>query len=404
MTPNTFSVQFIIKADKKDNGGFVPIYAKVFINGSKIELSTFQKVNPLHWDKTKRQLKPNIKTANEVNQFLENFKSRIYTCYSKLIASEEDLTATTFKSKFYGNKIVEKLPKIIEVAEQHNKNFESLIGVKYSYGSFKNYKTTLKYLKEFIPLIYKQKDIELTKVNFNFCEQFYSYLTTEKTCTTNGANKQIQRLKKIINYSIKQGYINFNPMATYTLEFKPVTKIALTQDEVNRLAKMTFSRKTLENVRNAFLFQCYTGISYADVKRLSKKHLHTDDKKMLWIKMERAKTTTYFSVPLLPKALDILEQYKDLKQKGDLLLPVLSNHKMNSHLKLIQELAKINKNLTTHLARHTFATTITLGNGVPIETVSRMLGHTKLSTTQVYAKVLDNKIANDMEVLKDILK
>lgn len=403
MTPNTFSVQFIIKVDKMDNGGFVPIYAKVFINGTKIELSTFQKVNPNHWDKSKKQIKTNTKTANEINQFLENFKSRIYACYSKLILSDQDLNASTFKNKFYGNKVVEKLPKIIEVALQHNKNFESLIGVKYSYGSYKNYKTTLKYLQQFVPKMYNVKDIELTKVNFNFCEKFYSFLTTEKSCKTNGANKQIQRLKKIINYAIKQGYINFNPMATFSLEFKPVNKIALTQDEINKLSKMTFSRTTLDNVRNAFLFQCYTGLSYADVKRLSIKHLHKDDNGKLWIKMERAKTTTYFSVPLLPKALEILEKYKELKLKGDLILPVLTNQQMNNNLKLIQELAKINKNLTTHLARHTFATTITLGNGVPIETVSRMLGHTKLSTTQVYAKVLDNKIANDMEVLKEKL-
>jgi site-specific recombinase XerD len=404
MTPNTFSVQFIIKADKQDNGGFVPIYAKIFINGCKIELSTFQKISPSHWDKTKRQVKPHIKTAIEVNQFLEKFKSRIYSCYSKLMGTDEDLNATTFKSKFYGKAIVEKVPKIIEVAEQHNKNFESLIGVKYSHGSFKNYRTTLKYLKEFIPKAYKLSDLELKKVNFTFCEKFYSFLTTEKSCNTNGANKQIQRLKKIINYSIKQGFIHFNPMATFSLEFKPVNKIALTTDEINRVAEITFQRETLANVRNVFLFQCYTGLSYADVKRVSKKHLQADDKGKLWIRMERAKTTTYFSVPLLPKALEILELYSELNHKEGYLLPVLSNQKMNDNLKVIQEIAKINKSLTTHLARHTFATTITLGNGVPIETVSRMLGHTKLSTTQVYAKVLENKIERDMKQLSKKLK
>lgn len=399
MATNTFTIKFVVKHEKMDKKGEVPVYAKLFINGKKLELTTNRKVLPENWAENQSVNDPSL------NTYLELFKAKLYDAYSKLTLSHEYLTPELFKEVLAGKKPKEeKKHFLIQTTEQHNKNFESLIGVKYSYGSYKNYKTTLKYLKEFIPLIYKQKDIELNKVNFNFCEQFYSFLTTEKTCTTNGANKQIQRLKKIINYSIKQGYINFNPMATFTLEFKPVTKIALTQDEVNRLAKMTFSRKTLENVRNAFLFQCYTGLSYADVKRLAKKHLHTDDKGNLWIKMERAKTTTYFSVPLLPKALEILEQYKELKQKGDLLLPVLSNHKMNSHLKLIQELAKINKNLTTHLARHTFATTITLGNGVPIETVSRMLGHTKLSTTQVYARVLDNKIANDMEVLKGKLK
>jgi site-specific recombinase XerD len=404
MTPNTFSVQFIIKKDKMDNGGLVPIYAKVFINGNKIELSTFQKINPNQWDKGRRQLKTHIKTANEVNQFLENFRSRIYACYSKLVASEEELNSATFKNKFYGKKVEAKQHKLIEVTTQHNINFESLIGIKYSYGSYKNYKTTLKYLTEFVLSTYKAKDIELTKVNFSFCEKFYSFLTTVKDCKTNGANKQIQRLKKIINYSIKQGYINFNPMATFTLEFKPVNKIALTQEEVNRLANTAFERQTVNNVRNVFLFQCYTGLSYADVKSLSKKHLHLNENGKLWIKMDRAKTSTSFSVPLLPKAIEILDLYKEATFSNDLLLPVLSNQKMNEYLKLIQELVKINKPLTTHLARHTFATTITLGNGVPIETVSRMLGHTKLSTTQIYAKVLDMKIGKDMDDLENKIK
>ncbi len=404
MTPNTFSVQFIIKQDKQDNGGLVPVYAKVFINGSKIELSTFRKINPNHWDKAKKQIKPTVKNATEVNQFLEDFKSRIYACYSKLIASSNELSAEGFKNQFYGKKEKKNTPQIIEAAQKHNQNFESLIGIKYSYGSYKNYKTTLKYLQEFVPETFNKKDVPLTEINFKFCEAFFHFLTTKKNCQTNGANKQLQRVKKIVNYAIKQGYINYNPMATYTLEFKPVNKIALTLDEVRRISNLKLNRKTLETVKDIFLFQCYTGISYSDAKRLSSINISKDRKEQKWVKMTRAKTQTLFSVPLLPQANEILEKYLKESIENNAILPVLSNQKMNDNLKVIQELAAISKNLTTHLARHTFATTITLNNGVPIETVSRMLGHTKLSTTQMYAKVLDDKIAKDMDALKEKLK
>lgn len=399
MATNTFTIKFVVKNEKIDKHGQIPIYAKLFINGKKLELTTNRKTLPESWgDNTSL-------TDKSLNTYLELFKSKLYDAYSKLILGDEYITPELFKDVMAGKKPKEvKKHFLIEITNQHNQNFESLIGIKYSYGSYKNYKTTLKYLQEFVLSKYNAKDIELNKVDYNFCEKFYSFLTTEKSCKTNGANKQIQRLKKIINYSIKQGFIHFNPMATFSLEFKPINKIALTTDEINKVAEIIFQRETLANVRNVFLFQCYTGLSYADVKRLTRNHVQPDDKGKLWIKMERTKTTTYFSVPLLPKALEILENYSELNHKEGYLLPVLSNQKMNDNLKVIQELAKINKSLTTHLARHTFATTITLGNGVPIETVSRMLGHTKLSTTQIYAKVLDNKIERDMDELKIKLK
>lgn len=404
MRPNTFGVHFIIRSNRVDRDGLVPIYAKVNINNKILMLTTNNRIRPQDWVSSKELPKPTSKSAKEITEAIEAFKSRIYRAYSQIIASHQELTAENLKDAFYGKRKEKKTHGLIQVATEHNQHFESMLEIKYSKGSYKNYKTTLKYLIEFIPVSFKVKDIPLERVNYKFCEAYFTFLTTEKKCQVNGANKQVQRLKKIVNYAIKQGYISQNPMSGFTLTFSPVNKIALTLTEINKLQNLELKTETLRNVRNVFLLQCFTGLAYSDIKMLTIQNIQEDDKGDLWIRMDRKKTQIPFSVPLLAPALAILNTYLLSREINQPLLPVLSNQKMNYNLKIIQELAGLSKNLTTHLARHTFATTITLGNGVPIETVSRMLGHTKLSTTQVYAKVLDNKIADDMNNLKIIMK
>ncbi|MEQ1799858.1 MAG: site-specific integrase [Lacibacter sp.] len=400
MTQNTFSVHFVVRSNRVDKKGHAPIYARITINKQLLQFSINHKINPIEWDNSVEQAKLNSKSSSVINQAIESFKSRIYQAYSKIVATSEELTAEKLKEAFYGNKRQVKVISLIETATEHNRNFESMIGIKYSYGSYKNYKTSLKYLCEFVPKYFKKKDIPLELVNYRFCEAFYGFLTTEKKCKVNGANKQLQRLRKIVNYALKQGYLNRNPMASFTLQFTPVNKVALTIEEIGWLQQLDLKRDILQKVRDAFLLQCYTGLAYADIKQLSIENIHRDISKGYWIKMNRQKSKIAFSVPLLTPALAILEKYLSDIQVNRPLLPIFSNQKMNQNLKIIQELAGISKNLTTHLARHTFATTITLANGVPIETVSRMLGHTKLSTTQMYAKVLDSKIGHDMMELK----
>lgn len=208
----------------------------------------------------------------------------------------------------------------------------------------------------------------------------------------------------MIHYAIRSGYISVDPMASYALTFKPAKRFALTLLELSVLEALDLQRKDLRQVRDIFVFQCYTGLSYIDIKRLESIHIHQDDKGELWFKMDRQKTGVSFAIPLLNPALRILKNYTEDGSINPLLFPVLSNQKMNDYLKIIQEIAGLQKNLTTHLARHTFATTITLSNNVPIETVSRMLGHTNIRTTQIYAKVLDLKIESDMADLKNRIK
>lgn len=402
MTPNTFSVRFVIRTDRIDIEGSAPIYALITINGERIHLSINHKIKPKNWLTKQAIAKNNSKANQEINTAIESFKSRIYNAYSNLLSKNKPLTAEELKNELFGETKIEKSKTLIEVATEHNLHFEKMIGIKYSYGSYKNYKTTLKYIKEFIPEFYGKKDISLMEVKYKFAEEFFSFLTTRKTCKQNGANKQIQRLKKILNFAINHGYLQQSQMSGYKLNFTPVNKIALTQQEINSIERLDLQRDVLKRVKDVFLLQCYTGLSYADIKALKPSNIHLRNENNYMIIMQRAKTKISFTVPLLEPAQRIIEQYTSLEGSLDTpIMKVISNQKMNDNLKIIQELAGISKNLTTHLARHTFATTITLGNGVPIETVSRMLGHTKLSTTQLYAKVLDHKIISDMDILKE---
>ena len=396
----TFKVHFVLKVEKTNQKGLAPIFARIRLNGTKMEISTNRVIYPDNWSPENEAAHPLTKANKELNQYLETFKGKVYSGYSTLLGSGQDLSSELLRHAIFGNPL-KKRYNLIEVAKEHNEQFERLIGRKYSYGSFKNYKTTLKYLIEFIPIEYKRLDIPLEKADYKFCEKFFGYLTSIKSCKTNGANKQIQRVKKIINFAIRSGYIQTNLTAAFSLHFTPVRKIALTQEEINIITKLPLQRDTLRLVRDAFIFQCYTGLSYSDIKGLKKGHIYTDAKQSLWIKMERQKTKVAFSVPLLKIAADLLKKYQLAKVDKEFIFPILSNQKMNDNLKIIQEIAGINKNLTTHLARHSFATTITLNNDVPIETVSKMLGHTNIRTTQAYAKVLDTKIGVDMAKLKD---
>jgi site-specific recombinase XerD len=403
MANNTFSIHFYIKKEKLNKNGLAPIVAKVKINGMKAEFSTTRTVAPHLWMADKEQVRSSDANLKQINEHLESFKTKLYATYSKLLRNDVELTTEAFKTALAGKKDDRSVPSFIELIKEHNLDYEKLVGIKYTPGGYKCYKTTLKYVTEFTTFKYGRRDIRLEEVNFKFCEGFFAWLTSCKNCKINGANKQIQRIKKLLNFSIRLGYINANPMHTYPLKFRIQERIALNDIELKTMIELSLQRDTLKEVKDVFLFQCYTGLSYSDVCRLSKEHLVEGRDGVLWIKMKRAKTNVSFSIPLLEPARKLLDKYSNSLSKKSTLLPVLSNQKMNENLKLIQKLAGLPKNLTSHLARHTFATTITLTNGVPIETVSKMLGHTSLKTTQIYAKVVDTKIQEDMKVLAEKL-
>ena len=283
---------------------------------------------------------------------------------------------------------------------------KELVGSEFAVGTYTRYETTLKHVKAFLLYQFKTEDILLKKLNLSFITDFEFYMRKERGCNNNSAIKYIKNVRKVINLAIKQNWLVTDPFKSFDGKVKQVKTTFLTQEELDTLENKEFAVKRLEEIRDVFLFCCYTGYAYVDVSQLTQDDVITKLDGSAWIYHERQKTGVNQNVPLLPRALEIVKKYCDHPQckAENRLLPVKSNQKMNAYLKEIQTLCSISKNLTTHLARHTFATTVTLSNGVPLETVSKLLGHSEIKMTQHYAKVIEKKLGDDMSVLREKLQ
>lgn len=279
---------------------------------------------------------------------------------------------------------------------------EERIGVDVVKSTLVKYKTVLYKLRTFLYKKLNRKDIHLKELNLKFVIDFENYLKVDCSISHNTCMKYIRDLKKVLNMAVDNEWLDKNPFSRFKCSYKKVVREILTDNELSLLSEKEFSIQRLEEVRDIFLFCCYTGYAFVDVEKLSQNDVAIGIDGGKWIFTNRKKTGTSSNVPLLPPAQEIIEKYTNhpaCNEKGKL-LPVKSNQKMNAYLKEVADLCGISKKLTMHIARHTFAITITLSNGVPIETVSKLLGHTKLATTQIYAKVLEHKVSADMSVLK----
>ena len=306
------------------------------------------------------------------------------------------MTAEKVKNEFLG--ISEHHETLLDLFQKHNEDVLKLVGISKSTGTYQKYERTRWHLENFLLLKYQLKDISLKEIKPIFIWDFEIYLMTNGKCQTNTTAKFMQYFKRIILLARNNGLIAIDPFANYKTHLTKVDRGYLTQVNVEKILKKEFVIKRLELVRDIFIFSCFTGLSYIDVKNLTNKEIRTSFDNNLWIMTKRQKTKVDSNILLLDVPKMILEKYKG-KSVNDHVLPILSNQKMNAYLKEIGDLCEIDKELTFHLARHTFATTITLAKGVPIETVSKMLGHTNIRTTQIYARITDSKISNDMQAL-----
>lgn len=270
------------------------------------------------------------------------------------------------------------------------------------YGTLKNYTTTATYLIDYLRKQYHNSDIYLKHINYQFTLGFESYLRTLDGLHNNGLMKHMERFKKLMRLAEHLDWIERNPTKRFKLRFDAVDMVYLSKQELEKLKTEELENPTLCLNRDIFIFACYTGLAYGDVKALGKNHLQigVDGKK--WIYTRRSKTNTPVRIPLLEAAEKIIDRYQDhpKAERNNTLLPVYSNQKTNQYLKEVAKKVKVKKKLSFHTARHSFATTVTLANGVPIETVSKLLGHTKISTTQIYARVIDSKIFRDIDDLR----
>ena len=404
-TNSTFSIIFFTRKSRSKSDK-LSIYARVTVNGKRSEISLKRCVNVLEWNSFKNRGRGSSSKIQILNRYLDYVYGKLLDCQKQLLEEFKIVSCHSIKARYLGEDDHQKT--LQELMTYHNTNMDSVLKP----GTMKNYYTTENYLNRFLLAKLKTKDIYLKQLNYRFITDFEHYLRNYRNTkqqlmmTNNGVMKHLERLKKMINLAIKLEWIIKNPFQKFQLKFDKYDRQYLTERELDLIENTYFKQERLEKVKDIFIFSCYTGLSYIDVKELT---IHQIVKRMdnkYWIHTKREKTNEIVKIPILPKALEVIEKYKSNSEKANetRLLPLCSNQKTNSYLKEIMTACGIHKNVTFHVARHTFATTVMLTNGVPLETVSKLLGHTKLSTTQIYARVLDTKISEDISNLLERLE
>ena len=396
---NLLSILFFIKKSKDKNANQAIVYLRITYDGRRSEVSTLRKVSLSKWNSKANKVGGSSIEAKQVNRNLDIIKNRIYEIYQKFLENEEEITAVKIKDEFLGNNKIQK--SILQMFEEHNIRMEKLVGKDYSFRTLQRYKTTKKHLAAFITSSFKMKDYPVKDIDVKFINAFIYYLKTALDLSHNSALKYLSYLKKIVRIAYANGWVEKDPFYNFKLKVQVIDRGFLTKEEIIKIMEKEFTIPRMEHVRDVFLFSCYTGLAYVDVYKLTADDIIKGIDGNKWIKTKRTKTKTLSSIPILPVAEKLIEKYEDLESPTGKLLPVYSNQKTNSYLKEIADSCGIKKNLTFHMARHTFATTVTLSNGVPIESVSKMLGHRSLKTTQHYAKILDEKLSEDMNQLKE---
>lgn len=400
MLEKSFSLLFYLKKPKNYSIGKMPVYLRITVDGIPKEISTGRNCDPDKWNSNAGRINGTKEEAKVFNAYLDTLQTKVYEVRRMLLEKNEIITAEGLRNILKGTG--DKAKMIIAIFQQHNDQMKSLVGKDFSPATLERYKTSLEHTKSFMEWKYGVSDMDIRKMDFEFVSQYEFWLKTFRNCNHNTTIKYIANFRKIVNRCIRHGWLEKDPFLGFKMTKKEVIPEFLTENEIGILADKIYSTERLTQVRDIFLFCCYTGLAFADVKKLKNSEIGIGIDGSKWIFTNRQKTGSISRIPILPFALDIIEKYKDHPTciNSEKVLPVLCNQKYNEYLKEIANLSGIRKILTTHTARHTFATTITLSNGVPMESVSKMLGHKNLKTTQHYAKVLDKKISDDMNLLK----
>ena len=395
------TLHFYAKSTKSNAAGLLPIYVRLTVDGKRLEFSTKKFVEQSKWSSELSKMKGTTEEARSINSYLDMMKSKVFDAQMQMMHRNELLTIDNFKEKLLGTELRSRM--LIPIFQDHNNKIKELVGKEYAPGTLERYKTSLSHTVEFLQWKYKISDIEITKIDHAFITDYEFWLRSVRNCANNTAVKYIKNFSKIIKICLANNWIDRNPFSNYKSKVKEVERVYLTEKEIQNIIEKDFKTERLSLVRDIFLFSCFTGLAYIDVKNLTKSHISIGIDGEKWIFTHRQKTESASKIPILPVTQMIIDKYSDHPQSNseDKLLPILSNQKMNAYLKEIAGVCEIEKELTFHIARHTFATTVTLTNGVPIESVSKMLGHKSLRTTQHYAKVLDKKVSEDMMVLRD---
>lgn len=406
METQSFGVCFLIRKCKADRKR-ADIYARITVDGQQKEFSVKEQIDTSSWNSQKGMIKGNCIAVKSINDHLDNIRLSIKDKYRKLQEGMELITAQSVKDAYLGTQNALKGHMLKELLSYYKKIWEP----KLKKGGFKNYKTTIKYLELFLDNKYPSGDIFLSQVNGQFATDFEHFIRTtpikeHDPCKGNGVGKHVQRFKRILNWATDDlKWIGQNQCKNYSCPMKRSKRRKLDIQELVILEAKQFIKPALNIVKELFLYSCYTGLAFVDAMILAEQDFEWQVNGTVWCKIYRTKSDELCAIPILKSAATILKKYRnDAREKGRMtIFPKLTNQYVNESLKIIQQACEIDTYLTFHVARHTFGKTVALKNGIPLETVQMMMGHSKISTTQIYADVDEEKIIDDMSGLEDKL-
>lgn len=393
---NSFRLLYLLNKSKANQEG-APILLRITINGSQVSMNLGRRIPVNLWNDKTRMPKNKDAFTDDLSEYMESMRNKAYQCYTQLSKEYDDVTPEMVRASLQGVQSGSSR-MLMDVWNEHNAEIEKRIGRGVSKVLWQKHRTAKRHFERFLKIEFRCDDIPLRRLDAALVRKFYSYLTVDKNLVHNSAVKILQFLKKITRRSLYEGWIAKDPFVGFSLSFEEVDRPYLTEEELELIINKEFEIERLNLIKDIFLFACYTGLAYVDVHKLKGDEIERTSDGVWWIKIRRQKTNQKSQIPLLAPAKAILDKYVNMAQlkPDERLLPVYSNQKVNSYLKEIADFCGIRKKLTFHVARHTFATTVTLQNGVSIESVSRMLGHSNIKTTQHYARVVDKKLVEDM--------
>lgn len=383
---STYRILFLLRKNRVNKEGLSNVAVRITIGGEAVEFNTHLSVPPNLWNPIGR-LNGRTKEAQKANDALHKMRADIGKHHDTIYEKYGYVTPEKLRDAYLGVEIQRNT--LLSLYNIKVEQKENLVGKTIRSTTLSKYLATRKRVTDFIQYQYKKEDLPVKEVDFQFVTDYEVYLRTVCNCGHNSCVKHLRYLKQIISIALKNRYITNDPFDDYKLGYKPVNKEFLIEPEIKKLMNKKFGAKRLEEVRDVFLFQIFTGLAYIDAANLTKENIFEDGLGQKWIRLTRQKSSVQANIPLLDVPLSILKKYKGLENGK--LLPIHTNQKMNEYLKEIAALCGINKRLTTHCGRHSFST-LMLTKGISIESVSKMLGHTNITTTQIYAKVLNQKI------------
>lgn len=396
MKKNTFKVLFYLRGNHVNKDGTSAIMIRISIDGEIEQLSSKLYVDPKVWDAKRGRANGRSAKILELNGRLQDIEVLLKEHYYDIQRRHGYVTAEMVRNAYMG--ITQREESLLKLYKQHLEDTKKLVGLSKADPTYRKYERMYRRVVEFMKKKYNITDIPLREIKYQFIVDLEFFLRTEYKYSQNTTYKCMKFFKQVINKAIRAGLITVDPFNGYKISVQRVDRGFLSEDDLKKMMEKEFASKRLEQVRDIFVFACFTGLAYIDLANLRVDNIQKMFDGRLWIVTHRQKTNTKVTVPLLPPAIKILKKYEGKYLDGQL-LPIITNQKLNCYLKEIADICGIEKNLTFHLASHTFATTMTLGKGVPIESVSKMLGHTNIQTTQIYARISNEKISHDMENL-----